>query len=50
MVSGDTLSGIANTHNTTVTAILDANPRITNPNFITPGNVITLPTATAAGG
>jgi LysM repeat protein len=50
VVSGDTLSGIANTHDTTVDAILAANPSITNPDFITPGKVITLPTATGAGG
>ena len=39
-VAGDTLSGIAFRFNTTVTALLSANPSITNPNLIYPGWVI----------
>ena len=50
VVSGDTLSSIANAHNTTVDAILAANPSITNPSTISLGDIITLPTATAAEG
>ena len=50
MMPGDTLLSIASAHNIGVTAILDANPSISNPDSLTPGEVITLPTATAAGG
>ena len=39
---GDTLLSIADTHNTTGDAIMAANPSITS---ITPGDIITLPTA-----
>ena len=41
--SGDTLSGIAVQYNTSVAAILQANPSITQPNLIFPGEQITLP-------
>lgn len=41
---GDTLFTIAQRFNTTVSAILAANPQITNPNLIFPGQVITIPT------
>ncbi len=40
---GDTLSGIAQSHNTTTQAMLTANPWITNPDFILPGWVVNLP-------
>lgn len=50
VMPGDTLLSIASAHNIGVTAILDANPSITDPDSLTPGEVITLPTATAAGG
>jgi len=40
---GDTLSAIARRFGTTVTAILGANPQITDPNNIFPGQVITIP-------
>jgi len=43
VVSGDTLTKVASTHGTTVAAILAANPSITNPDLITPGQVIKLP-------
>ncbi|UQA58447.1 N-acetylmuramidase domain-containing protein [Polyangium aurulentum] len=41
--SGDTLGAIANRHDTTVSAILAANPQIKNPNSIFPGQKITIP-------
>ena len=37
---GDTLNKIAAENNTTVDAILEANPDITDPNLIQPGQVI----------
>lgn len=40
---GDTLSEIAAANNTTVAKIVAANPQITNPNLIKPGQVITIP-------
>lgn len=40
---GDTLSAIARRFNTTVSAILAANPEITDPNVIFPGQVIIIP-------
>jgi LysM repeat protein len=40
---GDTLSGIALKHNTTVDAIMAINPQITNRNIIFDGQVIKLP-------
>jgi LysM repeat protein len=46
--SGDTLSAIAKANNTTVSAIVAANPQITNPNLIKPGQVFTVPSATPA--
>jgi spore coat assembly protein SafA len=42
---GDTLFIIAQRFNTTVDAILAANPQISNPNLIFPGQVITIPSA-----
>jgi LysM repeat protein len=42
---GDTLSGIAAANNTTVAKIVAANPQITNPSLIKPGQVITIPAA-----
>jgi len=43
---GDSLSKIALRCNTTVNALLRANPAITNPNLIRPGQVIIMPGAT----
>ena len=43
--SGDTLSQIAKDNNTTVQAIMDLNPSITNPNKIFAGNTINLPSS-----
>lgn len=40
---GDTLTTIARKFNTTVQAILDANPQITNPNIIFAGRTIKIP-------
>ena len=40
---GDTLSVLAQTYNTTVAAILELNPQITNPNLIYSGQVILIP-------
>jgi len=42
--SGDTLSKIASKYKVTVAQILEANPKITNPNKIKPGDRITIPT------
>jgi LysM repeat protein len=47
---GDTLSGIAGKNNTTVSKLLTANPKITNPNLIYSGTKITIPTKKASGG
>ena len=41
--SGDTLGAIANRHDTTVSAILAANPQIKNPNKISIGDEVTIP-------
>jgi len=41
--SGDTLSGIASSHGVSLSALLAANPQISNPNRIYPGQVIHLP-------
>jgi LysM repeat protein len=47
---GDTLSAIAKANKTTVKAIQDANPQITNPNLIKPGQTFLIPgTQTATG-
>ena len=43
---GDTLGKIARSFNTTVAAILSANPSITNPNLISIGQKITIPSGT----
>lgn len=43
---GDTLSSIAYRFNTTVYAIIQVNPQITNPNLIYPGQVILIPSGT----
>ena len=40
---GDTLSGIAKKYNTTVEAIMQANPKIKNPSVIYVGQVISIP-------
>ena len=40
---GDTLSGIAGANNTTVDALLQANPNITNPNLIIAGESLNVP-------
>ena len=41
--SGDTLSKIAKANNTTVDAIMKANPSITDPNKIYAGSTLTVP-------
>jgi LysM repeat protein len=43
--SGDTLGAVAAQHNTTVSAILAANPQIKNPNVISVGQRITIPSS-----
>lgn len=48
--SGDTLGVIAARHNTTVSAILAANPQIKNPNVISVGQRITIPSSAPPGG
>lgn len=45
VVAGDTLSSIARRQGVTVTAILNANPQITNPDVIVPGQQLCIPTA-----
>lgn len=42
--SGDTLSAIARANNTTVQALMAANPNIANPNVIYAGSSLTIPT------
>lgn len=44
VAAGDTLSAIASRYGTSVAAITAANPQITNPNLIFPGQVLVLPT------
>jgi LysM repeat protein len=46
--SGDTLSGIASKYGTTLSALLKANPNITDPNKIYAGASLYLPTAQSA--
>jgi len=41
--SGDTLSGIAARHGVSLSALLAANPQITNPNLIYPGQTVHIP-------
>jgi LysM repeat protein len=43
VLGGDTLSGIAHVYGTNVSALLQANPGITNPDLIYPGELIILP-------
>src|SRR3546814_11098657 len=40
--SGDTLSGIAEANNMSLDALISANPKISNPNLIYPGQSINL--------
>ena len=40
---GDTLSGIAREHGVSLDAVIRANPQISNPNLIHPGEEVTLP-------
>ncbi|HEX3028528.1 MAG TPA: LysM peptidoglycan-binding domain-containing protein [Clostridia bacterium] len=47
---GDTLSGIANTFGICLDAIIDANPQITNPSLIFPGQKICLPGPSTCSG
>jgi len=47
---GDSLGAIAERYDTTVSAILEANPQITNPNQISVGQQIKLPGASSGGG
>ncbi|MGO4702936.1 LysM peptidoglycan-binding domain-containing protein [Dyella sp. 2RAB6] len=46
--SGDTMSGIAARHGVSLPALLAANPQISNPNRIYPGQVIHLPGGSSA--
>jgi LysM repeat protein len=43
VLGGDTLSGIAHAYGTRVSALMKANPAITNPDLIYPGELIILP-------
>ncbi|QUV86260.1 LysM peptidoglycan-binding domain-containing protein [Chloracidobacterium sp. 2] len=47
---GDTLSGIAQQYGTTVAALQRANPSITNPNLIYPGQRIVIPGSGSTNG
>lgn len=40
---GDTLSKIAKTHGVSLRKLINANPQITNPDLIHPGDIITIP-------
>lgn len=46
--SGDTLEALAATHSTTTAALRQANPQLKNPNLITPGQVLKLPSTPGA--
>jgi len=48
--SGDTLSGIASRNGTTVSALLAANPQIKNPNVLSVGQHINIPSGRPSGG
>lgn len=48
--SGDTLSAIASRFTVSVAALTAANPQITNPNLIFPGEVLAIPGQAAAAG
>jgi LysM repeat protein len=41
--AGDTMSAIATAHNLSLTALEAANPQVTNPNSISPGEVLNIP-------
>jgi LysM repeat protein len=44
--AGDTMSAIATAHNLTLAALEAANPHVTNPNSISPGEVLNIPGGT----
>lgn len=46
--SGDTLSGIAEKHGVSLDAVIRANPQISNPNAIRPGQTVSLPSGASA--
>lgn len=46
--SGDTLSGIAQRHGVSLSALIQANPQISNPNLIYPGQNVSIPSAGSA--
>jgi LysM repeat protein len=46
--TGDSLSSIAEKHGVSLDALIRANPQITNPNLIRPGQEVTLPAGAAA--
>ena len=48
VATGDTLSGIADVHGVTLAALLDANPQVTDPSLIHPGEVLVIPRLAAA--
>jgi LysM repeat protein len=43
VVSGDTLSSIAQNHSVSLPALIQANPQIANPNIIFPGQIVNIP-------
>ena len=47
--SGDTLSNLAKKNNTTIEKILELNPSVTNPNKITVGQKLNLPSSHGNG-
>lgn len=48
VVSGDTMSGIAQAQGITLDSLIAANPQITDPNVILPGQTLTIPSAVAS--
>jgi len=50
VVSGNTLWGIAESDGTSLSALEAANPQISNPNLITPGEKVNLPSGASASG
>lgn len=47
---GDTLSGIAQRHGVSLQALIAANPQISNPDLIRPGQHVSIPSGGSAGG
>ena len=48
--AGDTLSGIAARNHVPLAELIGANPGITNPNIIVPGQIVHIPSPASTGG